>query len=133
MNTMPDTTSEPLEVLRPQEAAKNNEAFTELGRGVQAALETYANVHRGSGHNSVVSTHLYEQAGGIVLDFLGLNGHKYVIIFCAARRAELLKAQLKPGSYRSLSSQEIGLPLGVWALAVARKTLPKGAPVVVKR
>jgi selenocysteine lyase/cysteine desulfurase len=125
---MPDTTSEPLEVLRPQEAAKNNEAFTELGRGVQAALETYANVHRGSGHNSVVSTHLYEQAGGIVLDFLGLNGHKYVIIFCAARRAELLKAQLKPGSYRSLSSQEIGLPLGVWALAVARKTLPKGAP-----
>ena len=128
MNTMPDTTSEPLEVLRPQEAAKNNEAFTELGRGVQAALETYANVHRGSGHNSVVSTHLYEQAGGIVLDFLGLNGHKYVIIFCAARRAELLKAQLKPGSYRSLSSQEIGLPLGVWALAVARKTLPKGAP-----
>jgi selenocysteine lyase/cysteine desulfurase len=103
-------------------------AFAELERGVHTALETYANVHRGSGHNSVVSTHLYEQAGGIILDFLGLNRHKYVVIFCTARRAELLKAQLKPGSYHSLSSQEIGLPLGVWALAVARKALPKGAP-----
>ena len=38
------------------------EPFAELERGVHAALETYANVHRGSGHNSLVSTHLYEQA-----------------------------------------------------------------------
>jgi selenocysteine lyase/cysteine desulfurase len=28
------------------------EAFAELERSVQAALETYSNVHRGSGHNS---------------------------------------------------------------------------------
>ena len=92
MNTMPGTTSEPLEVLRPQEAAKNNEAFTELGRGVQAALETYANVHRGSGHNSLVSTHLYEQAWDIVLEYLGLNKGQYGVIFCTPRRAEVLKA-----------------------------------------
>ena len=47
------------------------EAFAELERGVHAALETYANVHRGSGHNSLVSTHLYEQARQIVLDLPG--------------------------------------------------------------
>ena len=103
-------------------------AFAELERGVRAALETYANVHRGSGHNSLVSTHLYEQAREIVLEQLGLNKKKYAVIFCSPRRAEALKAQLEPGSYQGLSSQEIGLPLGVRALAVARKALPKGAP-----
>ena len=104
------------------------EAFAELERGVHAALETYSNVHRGSGHNSMVSTHLYEQARDIVLEYLGLNKDKYVVIFCTPRRAELLKAQLKPGSYQSVSSQDIGLPLGVRALAVERKALPRGVP-----
>src|SRR5512137_86259 len=47
--------------------------FLELEQGVHAALETYANVHRGSGHNSIVSTHLYEQAREILLDYLGLD------------------------------------------------------------
>jgi hypothetical protein len=47
---------------------------------------------------------------------------------CMRRRAEALKAQLEPGSYQSVSSQAIGLPLGVMALAVARKALPSGAP-----
>ena len=65
-------------------------------RGVHAALETYSNVHRGSGHNSMVSTHLFEQARDIVLEYLGLNKDKYVVIFCTPRRAELLKAHLKP-------------------------------------
>jgi selenocysteine lyase/cysteine desulfurase len=49
-------------------------AFAELERGVYAALETYSNVHRGSGHNSMVSTHLFEQARDIVLEYLGLSG-----------------------------------------------------------
>ena len=104
------------------------EAFAELERGVHAALETYSNVHRGSGHNSMVSTHLYEQARDIVLEYLGLNTGKYAVIFCTPRRAEALKAQLEPGSYQSVSSQDIGLSLGVRALAVDRKALPRGAP-----
>ena len=58
----------------------------------------------------------------------GWNKGKYVVIFCTPRRAEALKAQLEPGSYRSLSSQDIGLALGVRALAVDRKALPKGVP-----
>src|SRR5512132_3051689 len=96
---------------------ETTEAFAELERGVHTALETYSNVHRGSGHNSLVSTHLYEQAREIVLEYLGLDKHKYAVIFCTPRRAELLIAQLEPGSYHSASSQDIGLPLGVRALA----------------
>jgi selenocysteine lyase/cysteine desulfurase len=109
------------------------EAYTNLKQAVNAALETYSNVHRGSGHNSLVSTHLYEQARHIVLGYLGLNGglvhkDKYEVIFCTPRRAELLKAQLKRGSYQCISSQDIGLPLGLRALAVETKALPRGAP-----
>jgi selenocysteine lyase/cysteine desulfurase len=104
------------------------EAFAELKRGVFAALETYSNVHRGSGHNSMASTHLYEQAREIVLAHLGLNKDKYAVIFCTPRRAELLKARLEPARYRCASSEEIGLPLGVRALAVERKALPRGIP-----
>ena len=81
------------------------EPFAELERGVHAALETYANVHRGSGHNSLVSTHLYEQARQIVLEHLELGKDKYAVIFCTPRRAESLTAQLRPGSYHSLSSR----------------------------
>ena len=117
------------EVEKP--AAKENEiaeAFAELERGVQAALETYSNVHRGSGHNSLVSTHLYEQARDIVLEYLGLDKAKYVVIFCTPSRAERLKAQLVPGSYQIVSSQDMGLALGVRALAVDRKALPRGTP-----
>ena len=105
------------------------EAFRELERGMFTALETYSNVHRGSGHNSMISTHLYEQARDIVLEFLKLNKSKYVVIFCTPSRLAALTAQLKPESYRSVSSKETGLSLGIRALAVARKAMPAGAPL----
>jgi selenocysteine lyase/cysteine desulfurase len=101
------------------------QAFEELERGVRAALETYSNVHRGSGHNSLVSTRLFEQAREIVLEHLGLNSGTYEVVFCSPRRAVALEAQLKPGSYTSVSSQDIGLPLGVRAVAVKMRALPK--------
>jgi hypothetical protein len=105
-----------------------SEVFSALERAVHAALETYSNVHRRSGHNSLVSTCLYEKARDIVLEYLGLNKDKYVVIFCTPSRVEALKAQLKPGSYQSVSSQDIGLPLDIRALAVKRKSLPGGVP-----
>lgn len=107
---------------------KPSEAISDLERGIYAALETYSNVHRGSGHNSMVSTHLYEQARNITLEYLGLNKNKYTVIFCSPRRAGVLKALLDPKSYRNISSREIGISLGVSALAVKRKALPKGPP-----
>jgi selenocysteine lyase/cysteine desulfurase len=84
-------------------------AFAELELGVHAALETYSNVHRGSGHNSMVSAYLFEQARDIVLEYLGLKKGKYVVIFCTPRRAESLKAQLEPeGSAWKEANQTCG-------------------------
>jgi selenocysteine lyase/cysteine desulfurase len=105
-----------------------SEAFTELENSVQAALETYSNVHRGSGYNSLVTTQLYEQARDIVLEYLGMSKSRYTIVFCSPRRAELLKARLKPKNYQCLSSEDVGLPVGIRVLAVDRKALPGGAP-----
>lgn len=110
----------------PEEASRA--AFAELIRSLQVVLATYSNVHRGSGHYSLVSTHLYEQAREIVLAYLGLNKAQYVVIFCTPRGAKLLTMQLLPGSFQSVSSQAIGLPLGVRALAVNSQALPRGVP-----
>jgi selenocysteine lyase/cysteine desulfurase len=105
-----------------------DEAFQELTRAVGAALETYANVHRGSGQHSLVSTHLYEQARDVVLEHLGLAAGRHVVLFSTPRRAAMLAAQLAPGTYQSVSSGQLGLPLGVTALAVERRALPAEAP-----
>ncbi len=102
--------------------------INELEREVYSVLETYSNVHRGSGHNSVVTTELFEKARGVFLDYLGLKKGKYVVIFCSPRRAEILKGTLKPGSFKIVSSLDFGLPLGVRAVAVRKSALPKGAP-----
>ena len=108
---------------------RSAEAFDELERGVYAALETYSNVHRGSGHNSLVSTQLFERARDIVLERLGMNGRTHKVIFCSPRAAETLTARLEPGRYRMISSHDVGLPLGVRALAVDKSALPEGVPL----
>lgn len=107
---------------------ETNGAFAELERAVYAALETYSNVHRGSGHYSMVSTHLYEQAREIVLDYLGLDKGSYLVIFCTPRGATILTKQLEPGNFQMVSCTDIGLSLGVRALAVKRSAFPEGAP-----
>jgi selenocysteine lyase/cysteine desulfurase len=104
------------------------EAFAVLTRCVHKALETYSNVHRGSGHNSIVSTHLFEQARDMVLEHLGVSKSKYIVVFCTPRGADVLKAKLEGKYYQCMSSQDIGLPLGLRALVVNRKTLPGGIP-----
>lgn len=104
------------------------DAYAEFERGVYASLETYSNVHRGSGHNSAVTTHLYEQARDIVLEYLGLDKGKYIVIFCTPRRATILKALLDPKNYQCISSQDAGLSIGIRALAIRKKTLPRGIP-----
>jgi selenocysteine lyase/cysteine desulfurase len=113
----------------PEPIAAHTRAFAELERAVYAALETYSNVHRGAGHHSMVSTALYERAKEIVLEHLGLDAARYVVVFCSGWRAAELEVQLEPGSYQALSSRDIGLPLGLTALAVSRSALPKGTPI----
>lgn len=105
------------------------DAFSELESSMQIALETYSNVHRGNGHFSMATTHLFEQARIIVLEYLGLSKGKFTVIFCTSRGAAALIKQLTPESYQLVSSRDVGLSLGVCALVVKRKALPKGAPV----
>lgn len=102
--------------------------FPELSSTVRTVLETYANVHRGSGYTSMVSTYLYEHARGIVLDHLGLDRRRYAVVFCSPRQADQLQARLPPGACRTLSSQDVGLPLGLRAIVVRRRALPRGVP-----
>jgi selenocysteine lyase/cysteine desulfurase len=102
--------------------------FAELSASVRTVLETYANVHRGSGPNSMVSTYLHEQARHIVLDQLGLDERRHTAIFCSPRQADQLRARMAPGDCRILSSEDVGLPLGLRAVAVRRRALPAGAP-----
>jgi len=104
------------------------DAFAELERGIYASLEVYSNVHRGSGHNSIVTTYLFEKARETVLKYMGLSRNRYVVIFCTPGRASALKELMVSGSYQNISSRDIGLPLGLVALAAERKALPKGVP-----
>jgi selenocysteine lyase/cysteine desulfurase len=99
-----------------------------LEKSIFEALRTYSNVHRGSGHKSMASTALFEEARRIVLDYLGYSRRKYQVLFCTPHQAEIMGKKLRPGSYQILSSASFGLAIGVRALVVKRGALPKGAP-----
>lgn len=103
-------------------------AFSGFQKSIHAALETYSNVHRGSGHNSLTTTHLYEQARDIVLEYLSLDKSRYMVVFCTPRNATALSKQLAPGTYQMLSDTDTGISLGVRAMAIEKKALPKGSP-----
>ena len=136
MNASVCTQYESLEVLDFQEvekpAARDNEiaeAFTELrARSAGSAGDLF---QRPPGQRAqLAGVHAFIRAGqGHCPGIPGAERRpKYTVIFCTPRRAELLKARLKPKSYQVVSSQDIGLPLGVRALAVERKALPGGVP-----
>ena len=105
-------------------------AMTELERGVCRALKTYSNVERGSGHYSVLTTKLLKKARNIILEKLKLDKNNYVVIFCSPFGLEILKKEFSPESYKVISSRDIGLSLGVRALAVNRNTIPGGIPSI---
>ncbi|HEC38020.1 MAG TPA: aminotransferase class V-fold PLP-dependent enzyme [bacterium] len=92
---------------------------------VYSALKTYSNVHRGTGHNSMVTTELFERARNIILKYFRLNEKKYVVVFCSPRRYKIFKVQLKSINYFVVSSKNFDLPLGIRALAVKKKDLKK--------
>ena len=94
---------------------------------MHAALQTYSNVHRGRGHASMTSTRLYEHARDLVREHLGVSA-KHAVIFCTPRGARNLQEQLEPDGYRCLSSEELGLPLGLRAMAIEKGRLRRMAP-----
>lgn len=99
-------------------------AFLELEQSVRALLEVYSNVHRGSSQKSLATTHIYEKARAVVLECLGLPAGDWTVIFANRRRCEALKARIDAENYRVVSSGQIGLALGVYAVAVRKGKLP---------
>jgi selenocysteine lyase/cysteine desulfurase len=100
----------------------------ELENSITKALQTYSNVHRGSGYKSIITTHLFEKARTIILDHFELNNGRYKVIFCPPRTASFITNACKTKDYKIISSDEIGLSLGIRALAVKKHALPKGIP-----
>jgi len=116
--------------VNPQSGSeKTNDARQTLSESIKAALETYSNIHRGSGHFAKITTRLYEKAREIVLEYLELKKHDYLVVFCTSRRAYTFQQKLKSGSYYVLRSKDIGLHLGVVAIAVRKKSLPSKIPI----
>ncbi|MFW9824107.1 MAG: aminotransferase class V-fold PLP-dependent enzyme, partial [Candidatus Thorarchaeota archaeon] len=104
---------------------ESSESLKKLKKSVYTLLETYSNVHRGTGHNSMITTALFEHARQIILSYLKLDNKNYVVVFCSPRRVSIFKFQLKPSDYLVISSEDYGLPLGIRALAVKKKSLQK--------
>jgi selenocysteine lyase/cysteine desulfurase len=63
----------------------DNAASTPALLAVQQAVDNfliyYSSVHRGTGFKSQLSTHVYEQARQVVLDFVGADGNDHTCIF----------------------------------------------------
>jgi selenocysteine lyase/cysteine desulfurase len=95
-----------------------------LENSIFTALETYSNVHRGSGIFSKASTRLYERAREIVLGYLGMDRRRFSVVFCSPRNADKLTSLLKNGTYKVVSDGETGLYFGVRAIAFRKKSLP---------
>src|SRR5512135_2617087 len=113
---------------RPDVAPGASEAaFAELEASVGLALETYSNVHRGTGYNSMATTLLYERAR--VLEAAGLERSEHTVVFCSPARAAVLEAQIGLGRAVVLSSRDLALPLGLRAVCVRADALPKSRPL----
>ena len=111
--------------LRP---AAREKAFAELEDSVLTALGTYSNVHRGTGLYSQVTTWLYERAREVILDHLGLDRRRFTVVFCTPERAAALQTFIGAEKSVSLGSRDLGLPLGVTAVAAEKSSLRKGVP-----
>jgi len=98
---------------------------SELEKGIHRALETYSNVHRGTGHYSIVTSVIFDYAREIFLDYLKVDKDKYVVVFCTPLRLKYLLRTLKTNNYKVLSSNDLNLCLGVRVLAVKKNNLSK--------
>ncbi|HNY02036.1 MAG TPA: aminotransferase class V-fold PLP-dependent enzyme [Bacteroidales bacterium] len=74
-----------------------------------------------------MTTRLYEDAREIVRKHLGV-GRDYTVIFCTPARAETFTSRLPAGTWVEVSGREIGLRLGVTAVAARKNALPRGVP-----
>lgn len=98
-------------------------------RGVHAAMQRYSNVHRGQGQHSQASTELFDEARRMVLRHLQLDPQEHTLVFANPLRVEQLVQQLPQGSWRTCSSSEIGLAMGVEAIAIQNTAFGQLNPI----
>jgi len=107
---------------------KEKDALSMIEESAFNALKYYSNVHRGSGHKSLISTQLFERARKIVLDYLELNAEKYWVIFCSARGFCRISRYLDSKSFLQISADVLQLSIDVTALAVEKEKMPEEIP-----
>jgi selenocysteine lyase/cysteine desulfurase len=101
----------------------------ELQQSVFTALQTYSNVHRGSGQFSQITTHLYERAREIIMELSGLPRSKYRVIFATGHTAQSILVSLNEKDYIRFASDDLGLAIGVNALVIKKSALKVLRPV----
>ncbi len=62
--------------------AASTPAFTTVREKVDEFIGWYSSIHRGAGFKSTVATYAYEQARGIILDFVGADADTHTAVFC---------------------------------------------------
>ena len=101
----------------------NQTPFGQLENALEAALSTYSNVHRGSGHHSRETTRRYEAARATILASLDLDRSRYTVLFGSPRRLAGIAGQLSKGACHQVTGEQMGVPLGTQALAIKRNAL----------
>ncbi|MBN2746558.1 MAG: aminotransferase class V-fold PLP-dependent enzyme [Bacteroidales bacterium] len=102
--------------------------FQLLESCVFAALETYSNVHRGSGLFSAISTELFDKSRKVFADFLKLNPEYHQVIFCSARGAKHIQKYFNCDEIQHINSNDFGLALGIHVIALPKKVLDAKVP-----
>lgn len=100
----------------------------DLESRVEKALETYSGVHRGNGCFSEVTTKIYEYAREIILEFLKLNPEKHLVVFCSGYAFKIIEQQIPSNGLKVLKSNDLGLPFGLYAVAIRKSDLSDKAP-----
>jgi len=95
---------------------------------VFAALETYSNVHRGSGLYSAISTELFDKSRTIFADFMSVNPEYHQVIFCSARGAKQIQKHINCDEIHQINSNDFGLALGVHVIALPKSVLKGKVP-----
>ncbi len=63
------------------DSAASTPALTRVAQAVERFLPWYSSVHRGAGYKSRLSTHLYEHARAVVLNFVGASAASHEVVF----------------------------------------------------
>ena len=104
------------------------DALLKIEETMHCVLETYSNVHRGSGLKSAITSAIYDKARDLALQYMKLSRTKYRLVFCSHYKASRLSAIAGHANCQIVSSADFGLNLGICAFAYRKGSLPVKQP-----